>query len=523
MSVLITGCTAGQRDGNTEDERVTSEADAAAESADAAAPEEQTMKIYDIDDGYIDVPYYEDLPQNDYDWTYLNKKGGYLHYDAPEYNTAAGIDVSKFSGDIDWKKVKADGIDFVMIRAGYRGYTEGNLKEDERFDEYADGAAEAGIDIGVYFLSQAVNKDEADEEAVFLYDIIKDHDIRYPVVVDSEKIKTGTARTVSLDNAQMTDTVIELCRKISEYGYSPMIYANSAWLTTRLDIRKLADIDIWYADYQYIDNQETPLYRYPFKMWQYTNKGHVDGIDGDVDLNILFSNGSAGSSYRIITQNEISADCIDIYLKHYGSSGNFCRTYLNDDSTEHFRLYYNEDKDEGCGILSEYGETRFFLFEGHEDSDWNGYEDFAVYGKLDEIRSASDNFADGTSTDRGYVKNYTEEYSYDKKGRLVSMNGMADLVDESDTLLGRESVYYYIFKYRDDGSVEWRNADNLRSTSMGYETYFDEQGREIYTINSGTGGHSCYYYLYDGTKNRPSYGLNEYMGSSETFDFIRYR
>ena len=249
---------------------------------------DETMRIYDIEDGYLEVPFYPQLPQNQYDWSLLGKDGKYLSYDDPDYDVTIGTDVSKFQGDVDWEKVKADGVDFVMIRAAYRGYKTGSLETDECFEKNIEGALGAGLDAGVYFLSQALNDKEADEEADYLYSLIKKYDITYPVVVDSEKIKTGTARTVSMSNAEMTDTVLEFCSRIKKYGYSPAIYANSEWLTTRLDIRRLTGVDIWYADYQITDNDEVPLYRYPFYMWQYTNSAQVDGISGDADLNICF-------------------------------------------------------------------------------------------------------------------------------------------------------------------------------------------------------------------------------------------
>ncbi|MCR4746357.1 MAG: Lyzozyme M1 (1,4-beta-N-acetylmuramidase), partial [Lachnospiraceae bacterium] len=100
--------------------------------------------------------------------------------------------------------------------------------------------------------------------------------------------KFDSSRTESMNGAERTDTVLAFCRTVEEAGYSSALYANSKWLTTELDIRRLTDVDIWYADYQIYDNDEAPLYPYPFTIWQYTNKGKVDGISGDVDINIAF-------------------------------------------------------------------------------------------------------------------------------------------------------------------------------------------------------------------------------------------
>ncbi len=251
----------------------------------------QTITIYDIEDGYLEVPYYPELPQCEYDWENLSVSGQLLSYHDPQYESVVGIDVSKFQGDIDWEKIKSTGIDFVIIRLGFRGYGNGALVTDERFEQNIKGAQQAGLDVGVYFLSQALDEIEAEEEAEYTLSEIKKYavsPITYPVVVDSEKIKTGEARTVSMSNAEMTDAVIAYCDVVRSAGYTPAIYANSQWLTTRLDIRRLTDIDIWYADYQIVDNNEAPLYPYPFSIWQYSNHGKIDGIDGDVDLNICF-------------------------------------------------------------------------------------------------------------------------------------------------------------------------------------------------------------------------------------------
>ena len=140
-------------------------------------------------------------------------------------------------------------------------------------------------------MSQALNEDEAVEEAEYVISELKSVDaleLLYPVVVDSEKIKFDTSRTESLNGKERTDTILAFCKTIEEAGYKSALYANSQWLTKNLDIRRLTEINIWYADYQIFDNNEPPLYPYPFSMWQYTNKGKVDGISGDADINISF-------------------------------------------------------------------------------------------------------------------------------------------------------------------------------------------------------------------------------------------
>lgn len=247
--------------------------------------EQELLLIYDIEDGYMQVPYLSDVPKHNYDWNNIQEKNGFKYYVDEEGNTSkVGIDVSYFQNDIDWEKVKNSGVDFVMLRLGFRGYSgEGKLVVDEKFHQYIQEAQTAGLDTGVYFFSQAITEDEAREEAQFVYEQCKDYELACPVVFDTEKIKGDTARTDELQPEQLTNITIAFCEKIKEYGYEPMIYANAKWLTTKLQLERLLDYSVWYADYQ-----ENPLYPYTFEMWQYTESGQVDGIEGNVDINIWF-------------------------------------------------------------------------------------------------------------------------------------------------------------------------------------------------------------------------------------------
>lgn len=243
------------------------------------------LLIYDIEDGYMQVPYLHSLSNHTYDWNNLHDKKGFSYYIDEQGNVSRiGIDVSYFQDNIDWNKVKKAGIDFVMLRMGFRGYSEeGKLVVDEKFHQYMEQAQAAGLETGIYFFSQAVNEEEAREEAEFVHQECKDYKLSYPVAFDTEKIKGDTARTDQLKPEELTDITIAFCEKIKEYGYEPMIYANAKWLTTKLQLERLTAYPVWYADYQ-----KTPLYPYPFEMWQYTETGQIDGIEGNVDLNIYF-------------------------------------------------------------------------------------------------------------------------------------------------------------------------------------------------------------------------------------------
>lgn len=248
-----------------------------------AAPDK--LLIYDIEDGYMQVPYLEDVPKHNYDWNNIQEKKGLKYYRDEAGNTSRiGIDISYFQDSVDWEKVRNAGVDFVILRMGFRGYSEaGNLVVDEKFHQYIREAQAAGLDTGVYFFSQAINEEEAVEEAEFVYRQCKDYELACPVVFDTEKIKGDAARTDMLQPEELTDITIAFCEKIKEHGGEPMIYANAKWLTTKLQLERLTDYPVWYADYQ-----EKPLYPYEFEMWQYTESGQIDGIEGNVDFNIWF-------------------------------------------------------------------------------------------------------------------------------------------------------------------------------------------------------------------------------------------
>lgn len=197
-----------------------------------------------------------------------------------------GIDVSAYSGDIDWKKVKESGIDFAMIRVGGRGYGEsGEMYTDERALEYINGAKTEGIKVGAYFFSQAINTEEAIEEADYVKTVLGDTKLDYPVAYDWEIIKDDDARTDNVSASQATECARAFCDRVKELGYTPILYSPSRELYFKYDLSRLADIDIWYCEYANV-----PTFYYEFSMWQYSATGTIDGIEGAVDLNVCFTN-----------------------------------------------------------------------------------------------------------------------------------------------------------------------------------------------------------------------------------------
>lgn len=232
------------------------------------------------------VPIQDNLKMNDYEDENLeiSESGEYRYVENGQVTSYKGIDVSKYQGDIDWKAVAADGVEFAFIRVGNRGYgAEGKLLEDDRFEENVEGALQAGIKVGVYFYTQAMNEEELLEEANFVLEKIAPYKIECPVVYDVEKVSDSAGRMNALSAEERTKLTQLFCQTIEEAGYKPMIYYNMEMAALMLDIEKLEEYDKWLAYY----NPEF-YFPYDYKIWQYTHNGRVNGIEGDVDMNISF-------------------------------------------------------------------------------------------------------------------------------------------------------------------------------------------------------------------------------------------
>ena len=224
------------------------------------------------------------IPQHTYDYSKLTKDGMLYTYQDERYTSRVGIDVSKYQGTIHWDAVKEQGIEFVFIRIGYRGYGEaGTINLDQCFQDNIKGAQAAGLDVGVYFFAQAVNEEEAIEEAEFVVKSLQGYELQLPVVYDPETIRNDVARTDNVTGEQFTKNTRAFCDCIRENGYDAMIYSNMMWEAYEFDLKQLSDIPIWYADYEALP--QTP---YDFSIWQYTEQGRIDGIEGTIDLNLQF-------------------------------------------------------------------------------------------------------------------------------------------------------------------------------------------------------------------------------------------
>ena len=205
-------------------------------------------------------------------------ENGFRYYDREGYENLFGIDVSEWVEDIDFRALKKSGVDFVIFRVGYRGYETGRFVLDNNLASYLRGARNAGLKIGAYFVSQAVSEEEAVEEAQFVMDHVKGYDMEMPLYIDLEEVY-DTARTDRLTTKQRTKIVQAFCGAVEEQGYRGGVYANEVWFTDRMEFEKICQYDIWLA--RYIDTLVTDL---PINMWQYTDRGEVEGTPMWVDL-----------------------------------------------------------------------------------------------------------------------------------------------------------------------------------------------------------------------------------------------
>ena len=222
------------------------------------------------------------VPENSYDPAGFYEEGGFKRYKSEDTLASVGVDVSSHQQEIDWELVAANGVEFAMIRVGYRGYTEGEIQPDDYFLQNIEGARAAGLDVGVYFFSQALDEQEAIDEANYVLEQIKDYPLSYPVIFDWEDIEAD-ARTDGMDSVQLTKNAIAFCDTIKQAGYRAGVYFNQRFGYEEFDLESLQDYVFWLAEYN-----DTPSFSFHFQIWQYCNDGRVDGIKTDVDLNLAF-------------------------------------------------------------------------------------------------------------------------------------------------------------------------------------------------------------------------------------------
>ncbi len=307
---------------------------------------------------------------------YKDENGDRKFYDESGNTVSkSGVDISEWQENVDWEKVKAAGIDFVMLRAGYRGYgAAGNMRRDSCFDEYVIAAYNAGLSVGVYFYSQAITAEEAKDEALFTLGIIEPYRdiISYPVVFDTEYCPVSDARTnvTPISNELRTDMAQVFVDTVRDNGYTPMIYASPSWINDKMQPERVkAMCDIWVAHWS-----DTTSFS-PYTMWQYTETGSVDGVSGNVDRNVS----------------------------------------LVDYSTKRFTITYNANGGEGEMASTQciYGEKNYyskntFTKEGYSFVGWSAYRQSDGKTRYINGSGGDDWFVPDTQPDGWYEYTYSD-------------------------------------------------------------------------------------------------------------------
>lgn len=248
-------------------------------------PDPHEGQVY-INDGANMVWYtpLEGVPVSGVEQDEFVRDGERIRYTGASYATRWGVDVSNYQGSIDWQALKAQGIEFAYLRLGLRGYGEqGTLYTDRSFARYYEGARAAGIDVGVYFFSQAVTVREAADEALFALELLDGRALDLPVYYDWEPVSADDSRTAGYDGRYLTAGAAAFCNIIERGGYTSGVYLNRQQGYYRYDLRSLAGRSLWVADYA-----DYPDFYYAYDVWQYAHQARLDGVGEIVDLNLEF-------------------------------------------------------------------------------------------------------------------------------------------------------------------------------------------------------------------------------------------
>jgi GH25 family lysozyme M1 (1,4-beta-N-acetylmuramidase) len=207
---------------------------------------------------------------------------GHPHYMGTDFTVERGVDLSTYQSTVDWAKASQK-IDFAILRIGYRGYTKGYLQPDNAFERHYKGAVDHGVDVGVYFFSQALTAQEGREEAEYVLEILDGRDLQLPIYFDWEDVSAEDARTYGYDYANLTDSAAAFCDTIRDAGYDAGVYLNRQQGYYHYDIARLSPYSLWVA---YLNRY--PDFYYAHDIWQYTFTAQVEGINTVVDMNLRF-------------------------------------------------------------------------------------------------------------------------------------------------------------------------------------------------------------------------------------------
>lgn len=305
------------------------------------------------------------------------------------FNKVVGIDVSMHNKTVDFNKVKADGIDFVYVRVGYTGYTKKklSLNYDPYYRENITNALAAGLQVGVYWYSQALNEDEALQEANMLLNVIGSYNITLPVVYDYEFAGVGDdgrLDSANLSKAQMTANSLTFLNRVSQMGYTPCLYANYSFLKNRVYASQISSIaKIWLAHY----NTSTD-YPGDYEYWQYTSDGRVNGISGRVDMNVWYQGAMPNISAQLPVPNPSPQKVTGVKLKKRTNT-TLTFTWNKQVSATYYNIYkYDFSADKYVYLGSTQGNVNSYYISGIPEGSYNKFKVSAVVLGVEGAKSA---------------------------------------------------------------------------------------------------------------------------------------
>ena len=241
------------------------------------------ITYYDGSTEWVSISRY--ITKNSYDYTNLEDRNSIKKYIVNSRTVSSfGVEISKDQDYVDFVKLRNAGCEFVILRVGARGYESGQLSVDDYFEDNLRRAVNAGLDVGVYFISQAITEEEAKEEAALVIEKIGDYELKYPVSITLQKTVNPDARNEVLTNAERTDIIRYFLEDIKEAGFKTAIYGSKAFLITKIDLIKVAgDYDVFLTE-----TADLPSYPYEFNLWEYKPDGKIDGVKGEVSFIISF-------------------------------------------------------------------------------------------------------------------------------------------------------------------------------------------------------------------------------------------
>ena len=424
---------------------------------------------------------------------------------------AYGIDVSEFNGTIDWNKVKNAGVDFAIIRIGYRGYGTGRIVIDSQALNNLAGAQKAGVKIGAYFFSTAINEEEAVEEAEYVMDILDDYNVTYPIVYDCEGFDNPDYRTYGLSKTARTDNAIAFLNRVEQGGYDAMMYASKSgyenennWETSRLE----SLFDMWVAHYPYYTDWgvEYPSYDAvkgtitsyagEFRMWQFTSQGKIDGISTNVDLDLEYY------SEEDQENTQGTEKCINGSWYYFYSDGTMATGWTKHHGNEY---YYDSEGRMVHGIYTIDGVTYGF-------DDVTGVK---IYGEK-YIAGAWRYFDEETGEMATGWTEHVREYYYDENGcMLYGIQTIDGVMYGFDEVTG---VKIYGEKYIEGAWRYFQEDAGVMATGWtrhhGHEYYYDKNGRMLYGIQTIDG----VTYGFDEVTGVKIYGEKYTVGGWRYFD-----